>query len=527
MEELPMPVPILEKIRKADNLPSLPTVAVRVLQMTQADDLSIPDIADVIQQDPALTAKILRLVNSSLFGMSREISSLPQAMVVLGLRTVKVMVLSFSLVDTMNENKPGGFDYSLYWRRSLTTAVIGRLLAERLQRSLGEEAFVGGLLCDIGILGAVHAARDLYAPALEQYQNSSQTCQEAEQEVLGVTHEQMGGDLLNHWGLPTELYEAVASHHQPISAKTSNQPTHALLTRILRAAAQLADLFVADTHAGQLDTVKQEIVEGLQIGGNILHEVLEKLDAHVKETASLFALEIGETLDYQQIQANAMVQLTNLSMTAELERAQTAQQAEQAKQQVAELNDQNRQLAEQATTDALTGVANRAALEQRLVKDCERCLADHKPIGLIMMDLDRFKKLNDTFGHQTGDEALKLVGSVLHQVVTETQFVARYGGEEFVLLAVDVTARQLRALAEEIRLSVAKLRIPYGKKYIAITISLGAAHMNPDDPELTPKNLLKRADMCLYEAKNNGRNRVVCADSRQAVRQPEGEVIRI
>ena len=144
-----------------------------------------------------------------------------------------------------------------------------------------------------------------------------------------------------------------------------------------------------------------------------------------------------------------------------------------------------------------------------------------------MIDLDRFKKLNDAFGHQTGDEVLRSVGGVLHQVVTETQFAARYGGEEFVLLVVDASARQLRALAEEIRLSVAKLRTPYENKYIAITISLGVAHMNPDDPELNPKSLLKRADTCLYEAKNNGRNRVVCADSRQAARQSECQVIRI
>ena len=117
-----MSAAIIDKIRKADNLPSLPTVAMEVLRMTQVEDVSAADIALVVQQDPALTGKILKVVNSSLFGMPREISSVQQAMVVLGLRTVKVMVLSFSLVDSMNTKTAGGLDLESFWRRSLTAS---------------------------------------------------------------------------------------------------------------------------------------------------------------------------------------------------------------------------------------------------------------------------------------------------------------------------------------------------------------------------------------------------------------------
>ena len=163
-----MPTPIIEKIKTADNLPSLPTVAIQVLQMTQADDVSLADIARVIQQDPALTVKVLKVVNSSLFGMSRRISSVQQAMVVLGLRTVKVMVLSFSLVDTLKDRRNSTFDYTGYWRRSLTTAVAAKSLAERVRPEYAEEAFVCGLLCDIGTLAAYHCARDMYLPVLQR-----------------------------------------------------------------------------------------------------------------------------------------------------------------------------------------------------------------------------------------------------------------------------------------------------------------------------------------------------------------------
>lgn len=514
-----MSVPLLEKIRQAENLPSLPTVAIQILQMTQADDLSIADIAKVIQQDPALTSKLLRIVNSSLFGMQRKISSLQQATVVLGLRTVRVMVLSFSLVDSLGQKDARHFDYRLYWRRSLTMAVLARLLAERTQKSIADESFVTGLLCDIGMLASVQCARDLYNPVINHYRENRQSMHMVESQVLGLTHETITAALLDHWGLPTEMCEAVRTHHRPLTEGVGNGNLTPMLTKVMRSASMLADVFVEDTHAGHLDLIKRDIMTGLGIPEAELNSLLEEMDAHVKETASLFALNIGETISYQEIQANAVTQLARLTMAAELERAQTAQREQQAQQQVEVLNSVNRALAEKASTDSLTGIANRTAFEDRLGDDCANARKNHTPIGLIMMDLDRFKKLNDTFGHQTGDEALRMVGGVLKQVVTETQFVARYGGEEFAVIIINATARELRALAESIRLAVAKLRVPFEDRYIPITISLGAAHMNPDDPELEPRKLLRRADQYLYEAKNNGRNRVVCVDSRQAAAQ--------
>ena len=150
---------ILERIRAIEELPSLPAVAVEVLRLTQSENASVAQIAQVIQRDPALTCKLLKTANSSLFGMPRTISSVQQAMMVLGLRTVKVLVLGFSLVEAMNGEKSGQFDYVAYWRRSLTTAIAARLLAEKHNRDLADEAFVSGLLCDIGIMAAARTTR--------------------------------------------------------------------------------------------------------------------------------------------------------------------------------------------------------------------------------------------------------------------------------------------------------------------------------------------------------------------------------
>lgn len=506
---------ILEKIRNAENLPSLPTVAVQVLTMTQADDLSVSEIARVIQQDPALTGRLLKIVNSSLFGMSRKISSLQQAMVVLGLRTVKVMVLSFSLVDTMRSRKGGGFDFAAYWRRSLTTAVTSRLLAEQVHKAISDEAFVSGLLCDLGILAAFQCAHELYEPVLVKYESGFEPFQTVEQSVLGVTHQELSAELLNHWSLPETLCNAVRSHHAPVGDPIPANAAEPMLTRVLRAAAIIADLFCADIRAGTLDTIKGQIVEQLPIEEGALSEVLTALDSHVKETASLFALSIGPTRNYQEIQAEACVQLARLTMAAELERAQIAQREQAVRRQVEELNDENQKLAHQATVDALTSIGNRAALQQRLDREFAAAAKSGNPVYMLLLDLDRFKKLNDTFGHQTGDEALRQVGNCLKRL-SGGCFPARYGGEEFAVLAPNVSAAEVRELAERIRIGVQQLRIPHGTKFVSITTSVGIGSISPDEAGFKPRELIERADRCLYDAKHSGRNRVIMMEESAA-----------
>jgi len=205
--------PILNKIRSADSLPSLPAVAVQVLQLIHSDNVSTAKIAHVIEHDPALTSKILKVANSSLFGMTRQISSVQQAVVVLGLRTIKVMALTFSLVETINDNDPGTLDYREYWRRSLTIAVAARLLGAHVPSCQPDELFVTALLSDIGILAAFHADRQAYRQVLTDTNAAGVPIHMIEQRHFGTTHEQFSCMLLDSWGLPNQMVEAIGHHH--------------------------------------------------------------------------------------------------------------------------------------------------------------------------------------------------------------------------------------------------------------------------------------------------------------------------
>src|SRR5690606_752311 len=154
------------------------------------------------------------------------------------------------------------------------------------------------------------------------------------------------------------------------------------------------------------------------------------------------------------------------------------------------------------------------ALDERLRQVCDAAARSSQAVGLLLLDLDRFKRLNDAFGHQTGDEALRQVGVCLQRLSSDALFAARYGGEEFALVAANATAEQLRELGEQVRSAIGQLRIPCcgpGQKMVSITASVGGACLGPDVRDPDPRTLIARADRCLYDAKHGGRNRVVLA----------------
>lgn len=494
---------MLEKIRQADNLPSLPTVAVQVLNLIHSDNVTVAQIAKVIEHDPALTSKILKVSNSSLFGMSRQISSLQQAVVVLGLRTVKVMALTFSLVDAMQSRQSGGFDYQAYWRRSLTAAVAARQLGKFLSSDEADELFVAALLSDIGMLAAFHVDKPAYQQVLIESESAEVPIHLIEQKQLGATHETFASHLLDSWGLPERIVSAIAAHHQSadvlnrLAAEKSNP-----MIPLLGAAVLIADMFCSPGGAKELPVVRSDVPNLVPIDGDELAGLLDELQKHVQETASKWAIDIGQARSYKDVQAEAVVQLAKLTMAAELERAQLAVREQ-------ELSSQNQNLARRATTDALTGIANRATLEEHLTKVCEATLQQGSKLGILMLDLDRFKKLNDTFGHQVGDTALRTVGGLLSKLNSDRVLASRYGGEEFTIVVSDATANDVRELAERVRLDIQQNRIPANGRQIALTVSIGAALFDGALPKLEPSLVVGLADKCLYQAKQTGRNRVV------------------
>lgn len=168
------------------------------------------------------------------------------------------------------------------------------------------------------------------------------------------------------------------------------------------------------------------------------------------------------------------------------------------------------QLQVQATRDFLTGLWNRATILDLLEKELNRSHREEKPVGLVFIDLDHFKQINDTYGHQAGDAVLRAASDKMRAIMRPYDAVGRYGGEEFLIVLPACDEANLRKLCERLRAMLADTSIEYEKKTIRWTVSIGAAMANPAK-ETEAELLIQAADLALYRAKTGGRNRVELA----------------
>lgn len=182
----------------------------------------------------------------------------------------------------------------------------------------------------------------------------------------------------------------------------------------------------------------------------------------------------------------------------------------------------NQRLRRLVTIDALTGVANRRHFDRSLERELRRTRRDGQPLSLIFLDLDEFKRFNDTYGHAHGDEVLRLVAQTLNETFRRGgDFVARYGGEEFAVVLPGVDARRAALYAERLRRRIWRQAIPYAAAHSTgrVTISGGVATIAPA-MIVTAEELLRAADKALYRAKCLGRNQIASAPVDIAVAQP-------
>ena len=172
-----------------------------------------------------------------------------------------------------------------------------------------------------------------------------------------------------------------------------------------------------------------------------------------------------------------------------------------------ELESANEQLAQLSRTDRLTGLNNRGHWEECLRNEFSRCLRTRQPASLVMFDIDHFKKVNDTYGHQAGDEVIRVVAKILLDSIRGTDTAGRYGGEEFGVILPATTAADGRAVTERIRTRIEQTPVTHEDRTIAFTVSLGIADFSQD--MAGHAEWLSHADQALYQAKEGGRNQTV------------------
>ncbi len=485
----------------AESLPSLPGVAFEVIRLVEEEEVDLDKIVATVGRDPTLAGRLLKLSNSPLFGRTHGVTSINQALMLLGLKTVKMATISFSLGAALGGGAAAegrGEEFRGFWRRSVTSAVAARQLVCSQRPDLEDEAFLCGLLQDIGFATMLHCGcpGGGFSPRAIDAGHPEPA---AEQAALdGYTHADVSAQVLESWGLPAVLCQPVRHHHDPdgLDANASGETTQ--LTRVLNLAHDVATIVTSAASRGPaLKAARDKAGRWCGMDAPAFDAFLEGLTEDVHEMAGLMEVDVGSRDDMAAMMARAQEDMLAMAVGATRELEQTQSRFEE--------------LRTKAETDGLTGIRNRAAFDELVAEQWEQRVsgAAQTPIGLIMSDVDNFKVFNDTFGHQAGDEVLRHVAKTLEKASRSgVDIVCRYGGEEFVVVTPGAGYEELEAIAERLRAAVAEMGVATADQGILrVTSSFGAAWLETIPEGMTTSHLLAVADRNLYLAKAAGRNR--------------------
>ncbi len=497
---------IVKMVNKEEELPSLSPIAMKIVSMVSQEETTVKEISGIVKNDPSLTARILKIANSSLYSFRMKISTLTQAISLLGMSAVRNVALCVSVLDSFPNTKEGGFDYRKFWEFSLYSGLLCKLTAQRVNQKLEEEAFLAGLLQNIGSFIFAKYFPYRYSEIIEKSIKGDNDLTELEVKEWGIDHPKVGSILMKKWNLPEILSSTILYHHNPDKIQTDDSSFSEL-----RWLVYLSDRMINFLNTGNSELIehtKQQYNELFKIKASEMDEIISRVSSEIKDIAVHFKINIKEDIKYAEILQRANVELGKINLTIEQANRELKRVITEKIELAEKLKEANQKLEHQAITDGLTGIYNHRFFYEILNKKFAESKRHDYPLSCIMADIDYFKFFNDTFGHKAGDQVLSIVASVIEKSIRQEDTVARYGGEEFSVLVPRSDEQMAKIVAERIRKNIENTsfykRLPKGE----VTVSLGVATYRKDKNWDSENILVEESDKALYKAKKNGRNRV-------------------
>lgn len=259
---------------------SLPEIYLRLQKTIDDPEHSREQVAEIIAYDPSLSARVLRIANSSYYAFPREIETVASAVGVIGELDLRNLVLATTVVNSMSALRYQGINIDAFWLHSLRCGIIARLIAKSIGGSNSEVLFLAGILHDLGILVIYQQDAALAAAVKRQVDEQHQLRDQAERELIGFDHAEVGALLIDAWGLSPALVELTRCHHQYQLAQADQRSTMILaLANLLTNGDQLS--------AGETDIRHEYLIEQLELDKNTLAEIFETGEQQAEEVKSI------------------------------------------------------------------------------------------------------------------------------------------------------------------------------------------------------------------------------------------------
>lgn len=499
---------LLNAVLASDNLPTLPPVASQLVTLTASEDTTFTDIANLVSQDIALSAKILKVSNSAFYGFPQQIGSVHQAASILGTNALGSLVLSFSFLSIGHGDHKSQFDFKKFWQCSLATGVASKLILEQVQGADTEEVFISGLLQNMGELIFTSTFPEEYDKVLTATDTDRDKTLEAECAVFGVDHCFIGYEVAKHWGFPPALILPILYHHCPDDYKGDDEKI-LLTSKAMYLADILVNILYSDKPEEYDRRFRSESKRLLGLKSRHIEEILNEVHFEVAQVGSSFGMKLGEIKPVHEILQEANIRLSHLNLDYEQMNKQLIAAKISLESLTKELREKNKLLDNLAHIDGLTEIYNNRYFQGALDKELSRASRNTAHFAFLIIDIDHFKGFNDDHGHLVGDFVLKEFARVLGASLREYDILARYGGEEFAVILPDTTEAEASVVAEKLRKAVETASFKDADSTYNVTASFGISVFDAAE-EATPdkKELIKMADVALYDAKGQGRNQV-------------------
>jgi eukaryotic-like serine/threonine-protein kinase len=309
---------LLDLISRSTTLPTMPQVVVRFLEISADERCDIQQLITVLKTDPGICGELLRMTNSALFGVTRKVSSLQQAVALLGISRVRTLVLGRYMVDRLDTSagQLEGLSFSYYWRRALAGAVLATRFADHLAPKQREEAFIGALLCDTGVVAMLQAIGKVYSQIVVDYAPlHGHDYVEHERTALGLTHADVSAMVLEKWMLPPTVVQAVRCHHNDDLTDLADENARNLAA-ILNASGRLGRILCEKPEKTAITEACTAAMQVLRIDATSLQQALQDVEPMIRDFADLLRIYIVRSNIFNRINDIIAQELTGTSQPA-------------------------------------------------------------------------------------------------------------------------------------------------------------------------------------------------------------------
>jgi putative nucleotidyltransferase with HDIG domain len=261
-------------INEVQKLPTLPSVANKVTKLLKDPTCTAIRVSEVIDKDPSLTIRVLRLVNSAFYSIRSEVTSVRHAVALLGFKTITQMVITISVFDVFKGGYGREFDREGFWKHSIGCAVMSQKIAQLIDYAGVDDCFTAGLLHDIGKVVVDQYLHEEMEKVIQLTQEHEISFADAEKEIMGINHADIGGQVMENWKIPIPIIVAVKYHHNVLEERGNEEKARDLIVDIVR----LSDIICKREKIGYTgDSFRPEITEDLYSRLNINKEAIDKV----------------------------------------------------------------------------------------------------------------------------------------------------------------------------------------------------------------------------------------------------------